>query len=69
MTIRDCRSPISSAGIATTRPASGPATARSNVARRSSESDLILMNAPKVPRANGAGMNTAVWPRRHGGVR
>lgn len=49
-------SPISSAGMATTSPASGPATATSNRARRCSVGDFIWMKAPNVPRANGTGM-------------
>ena len=42
--------------MAITRPASGPATATSNICRRSAASDFILMKAPNVPSANGMGM-------------
>ena len=55
------RNPISNAGIAKTSPVSGPANATSNRARRFGVSDLIFMNAPKVPSANGTGM-------KYGGV-
>lgn len=48
--------PSSTAKIATTNPARGPATATSKYARRSRMWPPMRMNAPNVPRKNGAGM-------------
>jgi len=54
--ISDRERPMSRTGIVTHIPARGPAAPTSNRIRRSIIGDFILINAPKVPINEGAGM-------------
>ena len=51
----DQRSPSHSAGMATIRPASGPATAMSKSELRSRAGERIRITAPRVPNRNRGG--------------
>ncbi len=51
----DSLRPSTYTGTATTRPASGPATAMSNSDRRSRIAPRSRMTAPSVPKKNGGG--------------
>jgi hypothetical protein len=52
----ECPRPYSRIGIATMKPAIGPATPMSNSARRSVNGARMRMTAPKVPNSGGPGM-------------
>ena len=54
--IGECIRPITSNGIATTSPATGPAAPTSNSASRLRIGSSIEITAPIVPKPNGSGM-------------